>query len=216
VKNITNIKNEISLPAITRLCALYQLILELESAGKETVSSTEIGIRLGVGAHNIRKDISHLGIAGNSGTGYELSKLKELIVKHLGFNQPKLVCVVGLGRLGSAILQYPSGEEFEIAAAFDSNINKIETIKTTINLFPAYQITDVVKEKRIELGIIAVPAGVAQDVADKLVDGGIKGIVNFAPVVIRPKCENVNVRNMDIAGELRILSALVNIFPGEK
>ena len=207
--------NEIPLPAITRLCALYQLLGSLDDAGVRTISSGDLSERLGYAAHNVRKDISYLGVAGNTGAGYEISKLRELIAGRFGFSRQKRVCIVGLGRLGSAIMQHSkfAGGEFSIVAGFDSNVNKVETIKTTINLFPAYQITEIVQRMAIELAIIAVPASSAQDVADRLAEGGVQGIVNFSPTVIKPKREGIQIRNMDITGELRILSALVRVRP---
>lgn len=209
MKKIT--MNEMPFPAVTRLCTIYELLSRLEQQGTVAISSGELGTRLGVAAHNIRKDVSRLGIAGNIGSGYEVKKLKGLIAGKFGFGEEKKACVVGLGHLGSAIIQrsiFADGE-FRIVAGFDSNINKLETIKTNIDLFPAYQITDVVGRKGIQLAIITVPSSNAQEVADRLVDGGIGGIVNFAPVVVKSKKNNVFVKNMDIAGELRILSALV-------
>ncbi|HEX2956924.1 MAG TPA: redox-sensing transcriptional repressor Rex [Chitinispirillaceae bacterium] len=201
--------NSISTPAISRLCALYQLLGQFEQ--QSCVSSTELGERLGVGAHSIRKDINFLGIAGNSGAGYDVSKLRALIEGSLGLGAPRRVCVVGLGRLGTAILQYPLGDEFQLVAGFDSNINRLETIKTTTELFPAYQISQVVRSLNIDIAFIAVPADHVQDVAERLVDGGIKGIVNFATVCIRTKKKDVFVKQMDIAGELRIISAQISV-----
>jgi redox-sensing transcriptional repressor len=121
----------------------------------------------------------------------------------------KKACIVGLGRLGTAILNYgqlgPHG--FDIVAGFDSNINKIETISTDIPLFPAHEIALVVKRKGIELAALTVPAQATEETVDKLIEGGIKGIVNFTPAVIRP-AKNVFVRNIDLVGEFRTLSAL--------
>lgn len=205
--------NNIPIPAISRLCSLYKLLGDL--GPQVSVSSSELGERLGVGAHNIRKDISYLGVAGSSGAGYDSGKLRELIASRLGLTTIRTACVIGLGRLGSAILQYPLGDEFRIIAGFDSNVNRLETIKTEIDLFPAYQISEVVKRLCIDMAIIAVPAANAQEVADRLIDGGIKGIVNFAPVYVRTKQNGIFVKNMDISGELRVLSAQINVSAGD-
>ncbi len=205
--------NNIPLPAITRLCSVYQFLLSLEKDGQNRISSSELERRLGISAHSVRKDISYLGIAGGIGAGYEVSRLKELIGERFGFAEQKRACLVGLGRLGSAILQrlsFPGGE-FRVIAGFDSNINKLETIKTTVSVFPAYQITEVVRALGITLGIIAVPAASLQEVAGRLIDGGVRGIVNFAPGLINPAVDGVFIRNMDIMAELRILSAQVRV-----
>jgi len=205
--------NKIPLPAITRLCSVYQFLLDLEREGVSSISSSELERRLGISAHNVRKDISFLGGAGCSGSGYDVSRLKELIGERLGFFSGKKACLVGLGRLGSAILQHSilAGGEFEIVAGFDSNINKLETIRTTVSVFPSHQIAEVVRRMGITLGITAVPASSLQEVADRLIEGGVRGIVNFSPAVLKPACEGVFIRNVDITAELRILSAQVRV-----
>jgi redox-sensing transcriptional repressor len=196
---------------IVRLCSIYQLLCELEKRGVKKISSTELGKQAGVMAHTIRKDINFFGEIGNTGSGYEVTRLKSHLALNLGFTAEKRACVVGLGRLGCAIIQTPvlAGGEFTIVAGFDSNVNKLETIKAPIELFPSYDIAEVVGKMAIELGIIAVSPASAQEVADRLVDGGVRGIVNFAPTVIAVKKDGVFVRQVDLGNELRILSAML-------
>jgi redox-sensing transcriptional repressor len=208
-------KQTIPNPTIIRLCSIFELLGRLELEGISRISSAELEEKTGVPSHSIRKDISLMGEVGNSGKGYNVAILREHILKNLGFDKERKACIVGLGQLGSAILQWPvlAEGEFRIVAGFDSNINKVETIKTSIRLFPSYEITEVVRHLGIELGIIAVPPASAQEIADRLVDGGVKGIVNFAPVIIKPKAADCFVRTMDITGELRILSAMMAMKP---
>jgi redox-sensing transcriptional repressor len=198
-------------PTIIRLCSIYQLLCNLEKEGVKKVSSSELEEKTGVPSHTIRKDISFIGDVGSTGSGYDVGKLKKSILGNLGFNRERKACIVGLGRLGSAIMQWQSiaEGEFRIVAGFDSDINKVETIKTTISVFPSHEVPDVVKRMGIELGIIAVPPTRAQEVADRLMEAGVKGIVNFAPAIIKSKRNDCFIRNMDIAGELRILSATI-------
>jgi redox-sensing transcriptional repressor len=94
-------------------------------------------------------------------------------------------------------------------AGFDSDVNKLETIKTAIMVFPSYDIAEIVKKMGIELAIIAVPVSHAQEMADRLITGGIRGILNLTPTVITIGGNRCFVRNIDIAGELRILSAMI-------
>lgn len=207
--------NKLPLPTVTRLCNIYELLIKLEPKSGNFISSGELASRLGIAAHSIRKDISYLGEAGNTGAGYDVERLKRLLRERFAFGEEKKTCVVGLGRIGSAILQnsgFASGE-FKIIVGFDSSINRLETIKAEVNLFPAYQIAEIVKRLEIMFAIIAVPPSSAQEIADRLVEGGIKGIVNFAPVVIKTNRDDIFVKNMDIAGELRILSALTKNRP---
>jgi redox-sensing transcriptional repressor len=209
----STMKNTIPQPTIIRLCSIYELLCNLEKEGVKRVSSTELEERTGVPSHSIRKDISYIGEVGSTGSGYEVARLREHILRNLGFDRERKACIVGLGRIGSAIMQWPllAEGEFRIVAGFDSNINKVETIKTPIGVFPAYEIPDVVKRMGIELGIIAVPPAAAQEVADRLMEAGVRGIVNFAPVIIKPRSAGCFVRAIDIANELRILSVMMAI-----
>jgi redox-sensing transcriptional repressor len=205
--------NNISQPTINRLCTLFQILVEMENAGVVTISSSELGEKVGIGSHNVRKDISCMGGIGSSGAGYEVAKLKNAIALKFGFTDQKLTCIVGLGRIGTALLQHAQNTqgEFRIVAGFDSNINKLETIKTTVSVFPAHQIPEIIRKMGIELGILAVPETAAQEAAGRLIDGGIRGIINFTATHISVLGKKVFVKNIDITGELRILSALIKI-----
>lgn len=200
---------QIPIPSVERLCSVYQVLEHLEENGVQTVSSTELGKQLGANANSIRKDINYLGEIGNCRAGYAVGKLKELLIVKLGLNKTRTTCVVGLGRLGSAILNYErlAGSGMGIVAGFDSNINKLETIRTDIPLYPAHEIASVVQRKKIELAVVAVPAQAAAETARRLIDGGIRGIVNFSTAVMQP-CRGVFIRNIDLVGECRIVSVL--------
>ncbi len=194
-------------PSLARLLSIYRLLEQLEREGLKSVSSSELGKILGFKPDSIRKDISYLGEVGNFGGGYEVARLKAHISGNLRLDEKRNACVVGLGRLGTAILNYDdlSQNGFSVVAGFDSNINKLETISTAVELFPAHEIAEVVRRKGIEIGLIAVPARSAQETADRLMDGGIRGIINFSPVAIKTR-NDVLLRNLDLVGECMILS----------
>jgi redox-sensing transcriptional repressor len=196
---------------IERLSLLYQLCGQLQAEGINRVSSTGIGHALGIPAHTIRKDINFLGEIGDTGSGYDVLRLQSHLSASMGFDRVRKTCIVGLGRLGSALLEYgqfnPSG--FSIEAGFDSSINRLETIRTDIPVFPAYEIREIVKRKQIELALLTVPASAAQEAVDMLAEGGIKGIINFAPVVVSTVPDTVVVRNMNVVNELRVLSSFL-------
>jgi redox-sensing transcriptional repressor len=202
--------DQIPQPTLIRLCGIHQFLCVLEREGISSISSPELEKKIGVPSHTIRKDINYLGEIGCIGSGYDVAKLKNHIAEKLHFFTDQKTCIVGLGHLGLAMLYSPkrAGEGFSIVAGFDSNVNKLETIKTSIPLFPSHEIPDVVRRMAIEIAIIAVPPQSAQEVTARLVEGGIKGIVNFAPTIINPDKEGVFVRNIDIAVECRILSVL--------
>jgi redox-sensing transcriptional repressor len=206
-------KLNIPKPSISRICMVYHLLGELQEAGEIYASSTQIGETLGIGAHSIRKDISYLGDFGNTGARYNIAKLREHINNKLNMNKPRKACIVGLGRLGSAILNFKqfSKRGYNIVAGFDSNVNKLETLKTPIKLYPAYRISEIIRLEQIELAVLAVPSEAAQVSADRLLDGGIKGIVNFTPTIIKTERKDVFISNIDVVKEFRILSAMIDL-----
>ncbi len=215
-------------PSLQRLCRMYTVLEELEKQGREEITSASLSTLLGIPAHTIRKDISYLpGSPISSGSlrqkddtdtslrssqGYHLSLLLKKIDGALGISSPLKTCIVGLGRIGMALLSYqefiPRG--IHIAAGFDKNINKIELTSSPVPLYPSYEIEEQIEALRIDLGVIAVPASSAQQVADRLIRGGIKGLLNFAPVTL--KCEKpVVIRNIYMVEEFRFLSALIRL-----
>ncbi len=185
---------------------------ELETEGIKTVYSSQIGARIGASAHSVRKDMGLLGDIGNNLAGYDVSKLKRHIHKTLGFDKIRNACIVGLGKLGTAILHYTRfmGNTFRIVAGFDNDINTLEIIEASVDVFPAYRMEEIIAGRKIEIAILAVPKSAAQTTAERLLACGIRGIVNFAPVVIRTDDKNVFIRNMDLITEMRILSSLIS------
>jgi redox-sensing transcriptional repressor len=206
-------KAAIPLPTVDRLCLLFYYLEELLARGQRRVSSSRLAEALGIGAHSIRRDISCLGEVGDTGAGYPVARLRDHIAQKLGLNRPQKTCVVGLGRLGSAILAYgPLGESgFDIVAGFDTNINRIETIRTSVPVYPAYEMGDIVRREGIRLAVLAVPPAAAQESVEHLVDAGVRGVVNFTPAVIRYDRGTVYVRHMDVRQELAVLTAQMGL-----
>lgn len=200
-------------PTIERICKIYQILGDLEKDKVEVVTSTRLADLIGFSSHSIRKDLSLIGFTGNNGARYQVKKLKELIGNVLQFERQRKICVVGLGRIGSAILNYPNLKEsgYEIAAGFDSSVNKLETLKTNVKLYPAYQIPEVVKRDGIDMAVLAVPSDAAQSSAERLVEGGIRGILNFTPATIRLSTKEIFVANIDLVNELRVLSVMAGL-----
>jgi len=205
-------KKEIPLPTLARLLSVYRLLDQYEQEKVASVSSTEIGARLGIKPDSIRKDVSYLGEVGNFGGGYEVVRLKAHIGTKLDLERGRKLCVIGLGPLGSAILNDADLRKrgFVIVAGFDSNINKIETITSSVELHPAHEIAEVVRRKSIDIGVIAVPGKAAQEAANRLVEGGVKGIINFTSCAVRT-APGVMVRTIDFLGECALLSTLMGL-----
>lgn len=197
-------------PVLQRLCRIRILLQEL-AENRDTIDSFGLADITGISADTIRKDLGHLeGISGSK-LGYSIKDLSSCLENNLGLGAEKKVCVVGLGKLGSAILSYPGflPAGYLPVAGFDSDINLIEIIRTDIPLFPAYEISEQTERLGINFGILAVPAEAAQKSCDRLTAGGVKGIINFTSSVIRVP-ENVVVRNVSFLHEFDILSAMIS------
>jgi len=200
-------------PTIQRLCTLHHLLGEIAQAGTALISSAELGRMSGFGAPSIRKDISYLDDAGVAGAAYDVNRLRDVIAASLGLNRVRRACVVGLGRLGAAILDYATEVSLgcTIAVGFDASLNRIESLTASVPLHLAYEIADVVRRESIEIAFLTVPARAAQQTTDLLVDGGIKGIVNFTPVAIKPARGDVVVRAFDMTGEIAVVCAMLGL-----
>lgn len=180
---------------------LRGLLLSAEQ-GQKNISSRDLGDLLGVNPWQIRKDFSYFGDFGTPGVGYEIKKLVKQIKKILRLDAGHKAALVGVGNLGSAVLAYPGFRTYglDITAAFDSDSSKIGkkirdiTVEDVSNLWT-------LEERKIELGIIAVPDHAAQQTADVLVKAGVKGILNFSPcrIVVTRKTKVINI---DIAMDL--------------
>ena len=205
--------NTIPEPTIKRLNEIEQLLTGAEQSGQNLTSSTKLARQLGVGAHTIRKDINYLGGIGDTGAGYQVKKLRTIIRKQLGLDIPINGCVIGLGRLGSLILEIiPSlNPNIHLEAAFDSNINKVETFKTDIPLFPAYELEEILKRFNISLAILAIPPEEVRKTVDLLIKNKVQAILNYTNYILPKKpAENVYVKNININQELKTLLSLIN------
>ena len=159
-------------------------------------------------AHSFSQDISLIGVTGYDRKGYNVKALKKELGEKLDLFKKRKACIVGLGRLGTALLDYENFQEdgFEIVAGFYCSVNKIERIKTEVDVFGVDRIEDIIKGRSIELGIVAVPATSAQEIVDRLVSAGVKGILNFSPVKVDVP-ENIIYLDMDFTNALRFIAA---------
>jgi len=179
------------------------------------VTSARVEQMTGWSRDTIRKDISSLaGAAGGvigGNTGYDPELLVPLIKKALGLDRLRKFCVVGLGRLGSAYLNFTPPElvEFELAAGFDTNVNRVEILSSPVPLYPAYKLAEVISRLHIEIALLCVPVAAAQAAAEKCVAAGIRGILNFAPVTLDLPPE-LAVRNVYVTDNLRSLVVTMN------
>jgi redox-sensing transcriptional repressor len=197
---------------VSRLSLYLRELQHLIRDGHETTSSTQLGSRLGVTDAQIRKDLAYFGQFGYPGIGYRCEELVGQIRKILGTDHDWPVAIVGLGNLGTALLGHRgfSQKGFRVVAGFDIDPNKIGTQIHSVPVYHLLRLPETVQSEAIRLAILAVPAGVAQEVADQLVAAGIHGIMNFTPVTISLPT-NVSIVAVDLAIELEQLSfAVVN------
>ncbi|MCF6093345.1 redox-sensing transcriptional repressor Rex [Microaerobacter geothermalis] len=197
----------ISEAVIRRLPIYLRFLVHLQNMGIKTVSSQELGQKLDINPAQIRKDLAYFGEFGRKGIGYEVQYLIEKIKQILKLDQIINVCLVGAGHLGHALSNYNvyQKDNMKIVAIFDADPQKIGTKIAGLTILPVEAIPETVKEKKIRVGIIAVPAPEAQKVAEILVEAGIEGILNFAPVSLR-NTGKVRIHHADFTTELHSLA----------
>ena len=192
---------------ISRLFVYLREIATLLNMNIRTISSAELGERLNLSDAQVRKDLGHFGQFGTSGAGYDTNELKAELEKILGKNKTWNVAVVGAGHLGSALLTYPGFKEHKLnlVAAFDSDARKIGKSISGVTVQSIDEMPKAIKDKKVSIGVIAVPAEGAQQVADKFVAAGVECILNFAPASLNVP-EKVKVKDVDLSRELETLS----------
>jgi len=191
---------------VTRLSMYLRCLNELEEEGVEVISSAELGKRCGVNPAQIRKDLAYFGEFGTRGVGYHVKSVKNDIKRVMGLHESWEVALVGVGSLGSALLQYKGFQQhgFRLTTAFDRTLEG-KKVPDGCELFHISELEKVIKEKGIKLAIISVHYSQAQNVADRLIEAGVKGILNFAPVRIKAP-DHVVVRNVNMGIELEVLT----------
>ena len=183
---------------VARLPQYVRILVRLLQEGAEVVSSQELGEKLQVTPAQIRKDLSYFGRFGKQGRGYSVIHLLERLKLILGLNSFWNVAVVGVGRLGRAILSYPgfTPDGFHIVAAFDSNPDVVGETIAGLTVSSLEELDEVVSSKKISIAIVAVPTEHTQGVVDRLVACGVRAVLNYAPISPQVR-EGVRVRNID-------------------
>ncbi len=197
---------------VARLSLYSRELQHLLREGQETTNSSQLGKRLGVTDAQVRKDLAYFGQFGYPGIGYRCSELVEQIRRILGTSELWSVALVGLGNLGHALLRYRGfGKQgFRIDAVFDISPQLIGQQIESLEIQPLDRFQEVVEQLGIRLAVLTVPAPAAQQVAQRLAEAGIVGILNFAPVTLSLP-DHVAVAGVDLAIELEQLAfAVVN------
>ena len=177
-------KKAISDAVIERLPLYYRDLLLLQDAGIDIISSEKLGERLGITPEQIRKDLTCFGAFGKKGVGYYVSELCQQIVEIIGLQQHWNICIAGIGPLGWALANYKTFGRlgFRTVGLFDVDHRIIGQNVGGVVVTPTSEMKDIIIREGIQIGIITTPAAVAQQVADQMVEAGIKGIFSFAPL----------------------------------
>ena len=202
---------KVSESTVSRL-SLYLRLLEELDAGVATLSSEELAARAGTSAAQVRKDLSFFGTFGKRGLGYGVTELITTLRSILGLERRWRVAVVGAGKIGAALMGYQDFKRqgFYIESVFDSDASKVGQRWNGLVVRADAEMEMALQGESIDIAIIAVPADAAQSVVDRVVNAGVKAILNFAPVKLRVP-GSVALKNVNMAVELEGLSyALAN------
>ncbi|OQA08198.1 MAG: Redox-sensing transcriptional repressor Rex [Firmicutes bacterium ADurb.Bin373] len=192
---------------IIRLSVYSRFLEQLDKKGIVTVSSVEIADGVGVSPAQVRKDLAYFGEFGTRGVGYNVRDLMHYTSKILGLNEPWPLVLVGAGNLGFALSTYRgfNNRGFSVVGIFDNDLTKIGKKIVDMEVSPPEKMPEIIARHRVKIGIIAVPAGAAQEVADLMVENGLVAILNFAPVSLNVP-EHIELRNVDLSVNLEILT----------
>ena len=201
-------------PAVRRLSLYLRQLEGFKRKDRRTISSKQLGESLNLTDAQVRKDLAYFGQFGHPGIGYRVEDLIAQVKHILGTDKTWNVLLIGAGNLGRALMSYRGfdAKGFRLVAVFDDDKNKVGTRQADFIVQPLSELAETVQRLNIRLAIMAVPAEVAQDVADQLVEAGIRGLLNFAPVSIQVPSD-VALNAMDVAVQLEQLSFQVSLSP---
>lgn len=196
---------------VRRLSLYLRFLQEASDRGVATLSSDELAERGGTTSAQVRKDLSFFGSFGKRGLGYSVPELLQQLRDILGLARTWRVALVGAGKIGSALFSYRDFQRrgFFIRAVFDSDPAKVGAAWGEQTVRPDEEMDRALREEEIDIVIIAVPAEAAQGVVDRVVETGVRAILNFAPTRLKVP-EHVALRNVDMAVELEGLAYTLN------
>lgn len=205
-------KRKVSNAVIRRLPRYYQTLDHLYREGHVRISSSALGNYMGVTASQIRQDLSCFGEFGQQGYGYTIPDLRNEVAEILGMTKGYRAVLLGAGNLGRALIKnfHFKDSGFDLLAAFDTDPGIIGTTINGITIYPLSELDSFVVDNEISVGILTVPRCAAQNLAQKLVDDGVKGIWNFTNTEIDIGSSSVTVESIHFADSLLALSYLIS------
>ena len=198
-------------PTLRRLPWYLSNIKLMKEKGEQYVSSTQISKEINIDASQIAKDLSYVNISGRTRVGYNIDALIEVLESFLEFTNMHKAFLFGVGSLGAALLRDSGLHHFglEIVAAFDVNPELVGKDLNGIPIFHSDDFEAKMKEYDVNIGVLTVPINIAQEITDKMVDGGIKAVWNFTPFRIRVP-ENIVVQNTSLYAHLAVMFNRLN------
>lgn len=197
----------VPIPTLERLTTYLRCLVDLGTAGIQTISSSQIEEHTRISAAQFRKDLSYFGEFGKPGVGYNVAELEGRIARILQIHKLQPILLIGAGNLGSALAAYPGLEEhkFRIVAVFDADPAKIGKRVREMDIVDFARLGEVNAAIQARMAILAVPASAAQKAAESAIEHGIRAFLNFAPAPLRVP-PGVVVRNVSFLQELAVLS----------
>lgn len=194
-------------PTLRRLPKYYHYLRRIQSEGHEIISATQMAEDLGIHHTQVRKDLAATGSQGKPKVGHKVADLLASIEAFLNWNSSTDACLVGAGNLGSALLGYPGFDRagIRITAAFDAQPSKIGKKIHGVPVHSVDKLAEVVRDLRIRIGILTIPADRAQHVTEVMVQNGVRAIWNFAPITLDVP-EDIIVENVELYASLAIFS----------
>ena len=204
---MSEVRRTIPEATVARLPVYLRSLVELTDARVATVSSERLAEMAGVNAAKVRKDFSYLGSYGTRGVGYDVEYLLYQVSRQLGLTQDWPVVIVGVGNLGHALANYSgyAARGFQVAALLDADPAVVGTEAAGLVVEHVDNLEQVLDRCGVSMVVLATPAAVAQQIAERVVACGVREILSFAPVALQLP-DDVVVRSVDVAGELQILA----------
>ncbi len=192
---------------VQRLPVYLRCLILAQSQRREVLNSAQIADMAGTNGAQVRKDLSYLGEYGVRGLGYDVDSLVAHLVRWLGLEKTRRAAIVGFGRLGSALRNYGGFQDrgISVVAVFDADPDKIGSKTGDVTIESTEHLSEAIARENVEIAMLTVPASVAEEVSAEVIAGGVKAILNFAPVHLEVP-DGVVVRQADLAADLQILS----------
>ena len=211
-------QNKFKIPPVTinRLSIYYRYLEKLaeteEEGNLKTISSAKISQITGINSTQVRKDLAYFGEFGQRGIGYPIKNLGKELKKILGLDKEWHIIISGGGNLGKALTNYEGFKKrgFLVRGIFDNNSEKIGTRLNNVLIYDIENMEKLIRKWNIKIGVLAVPVNFSQNIAEKMVAGGIKSILNFAPIQLKLFPE-IKINNVDLSIELEGLTYYLNL-----